>query len=161
MKKIVIILLLIVLIISGCLLGSCSGKENIKVRVSCAYMQSANLSINSFIIEYDENTDIQYMYLSDELPRTITLTGYVRADDTKNPAIALYGDSVKLSGTYTDGATTVDTGCFYDGSSYCFFIKNAGRYVLTFEVNPPKENLQSRTVTLIVDVGPMKIPASN
>ena len=30
MKKIVIILLLIVLIISGCILGSCSGKEKHK-----------------------------------------------------------------------------------------------------------------------------------
>ena len=157
MKKILAVLLSVVLLSSCVVFVGCTEKEEIAVMISCSYDPRETSWQDSVRFVYDAETDVHHVFFKNKIERRIYVSGYKLNRDVN------YSDAwseldlscLELSGTYQynehQGTEKIEP-MWVGPNKEVFIIKAAGTYVLKFKINPDDHDLQSRTLTLVVNV---------
>lgn len=157
MKKILAVLLSVVLLSSCVVFVGCTEKEEIAVMISCSYDLRQYGWKDSVRFVYDAETDVHHVFFKNKIERRIYVSGYKLNRDVN------YSDAwseldlscLELSGTYQynehQGTEKIES-MVVGPNKEVFIIKAAGTYVLKFKINPDDHDLQSRTLTLVVNV---------
>lgn len=157
MKKILAVLLSVVLLSSCVVFVGCTEKEEIAVMISCSYDPRETSWQDSVRFVYDAETDVHHVFFKNKIERRIYVSGYKLNRDVS------YSDAwseldlscLELSGTYQynehQGTEKIEP-MVVGPNKEVFIIEAAGTYVLKFKINPNDHDLQSRTLTLVVNV---------